>query len=278
MPMKPNAGESQSDFMHRCVPEMMAGDREQDQAVAICMDIWRNKDKTVNAIRKVHSGSTNGMEFVLSDETIDRMGDVIRASGWDLTNFKKNPIALFNHKSDFPVGKWTNLRIDGNSLRGHLELAAKGISARIDELIGLVEAGILRAVSVGFHHIESKPLGKGIEFVKQELVETSLVSVPANPNALAVAKSLGVSEEIRNLVFSEPDKRRKTNEAYIGYLDLQTLDEWSPYEARKAKQWLNCMRKTYPMNMLYRKMYRLFDEIEAVRTVSVVLAETGKKD
>src|SRR5215475_1421052 len=42
MPMKPRKGESQSDFTSRCVPEMMGdGKREQEQAVAACLSIWR---------------------------------------------------------------------------------------------------------------------------------------------------------------------------------------------------------------------------------------------
>src|ERR1700748_2968156 len=52
MPMKPHKDESQSDFMARCVPEMIGtGDdkRPQDQAVAACMQIWRDKDKALRA-------------------------------------------------------------------------------------------------------------------------------------------------------------------------------------------------------------------------------------
>jgi len=46
MPIKPGKDESQSDWMGRCVPEMMGdGKREQDQAVAACLSIWREKDK-----------------------------------------------------------------------------------------------------------------------------------------------------------------------------------------------------------------------------------------
>jgi len=42
MPIKPRKGESQSDWMSRCVPEMIGdGKREQDQAVAACLSIWR---------------------------------------------------------------------------------------------------------------------------------------------------------------------------------------------------------------------------------------------
>ena len=66
------------------------------------------------------------MEFVLSDETPDRMDDIIVSDGWDLAAFSKNPIALFNHKADFPIGKWSGLRVTDKQLRGHLELAPAG--------------------------------------------------------------------------------------------------------------------------------------------------------
>lgn len=156
-----------------------------------------------------------GLEFVLSDDTVDRYGDIIDAKGWVLANFKKNPIALFGHSSNFPIGTWANLRVEGGKLIGTLKLAARGTSARIDELISLVEQGILRAVSVGFIPIKSEPINPDRpygpqKYVKQELLETSLVSVPANPAALALAKSLKISDETMSLAFGEhADVRRK---------------------------------------------------------------------
>jgi phage head maturation protease len=94
---------------------------------------------------------------VLSDETPDRMGDVISADGWDFKDFIRNPIALFGHRSDFPIGNWTNLRVEGKALRGHLQLAPEGTSARIDEIRRLIAAGILKAVSVGFKTLDFEP-------------------------------------------------------------------------------------------------------------------------
>lgn len=160
----------------------------------------------------------SGMDFVLSDETLDRYGDIIVAKGWDLRDFKKNPIALFAHRGDFPIGNWTNVRVEGTKLIGTLVLAAKGTSERINELISLVEQGVLRAVSVGFRPIENEPIDPkqpygGQRYTKQQLLETSLVAVPANPAALAVAKSLHVSDETLEMAFGEhAEKRRDLSE------------------------------------------------------------------
>jgi len=163
---------------------------------------------TQHVLKAGTQSTSDPFTFILSDETEDRVGDVIRAKGWDLTDFKKNPIALFGHDNDFVIGTWTNVKVVGKQLRGTLELAQQGTSARIDEIRGLIAQGILKAVSVGFRIKEYEPFDKadpwgGWDILKSELMETSVVSVPANPNALALAKSLGVSKDTLKIVFGK---------------------------------------------------------------------------
>ncbi|MCO5129750.1 MAG: phage major capsid protein [Xanthobacteraceae bacterium] len=172
-------------------------------------------------IHKVSAEKSADMEFVLSDATLDRYGDVVEPNGWVLTNFKKNPIALFGHSSSFPIGTWSNIRVEGKKLIAKLNFAARGTSERIDELISLVEQGILRAVSVGFRPLESEPIDKdkpysGQRYTKQELLETSLVSVPANPAAIALAKSLNLSPETISLAFGEHANTRRRDVSATG--------------------------------------------------------------
>ena len=99
-------------------------------------------------------------EFVMSDGSVDRMGDVVDPAGWDLKNFKAHPIALLNHDRDQIIGKWVNVKSDGKQLRGTLELADEGTSPLVDNVRKLVAQNILRAVSVGFRPIEQQPLDK----------------------------------------------------------------------------------------------------------------------
>lgn len=166
-------------------------------------------------VHKTVASNGDGFEFVLSDATVDRYGDIVDPSGWMLANFRKNPIALFGHSGGFPIGTWSHIRVEGEKLIGRLNLAAKGTSARLDEIISLVEQGILRAVSVGFRPLKSEPIDAekpwgAQRYIKQELLETSLVSVPANPAALALAKSLNLSQEIMDLAFGvNADARRR---------------------------------------------------------------------
>lgn len=162
----------------------------------------------MSVITKTAVSDGGSLEFVLSDATVDRYGDIVEAAGWDIRNFKKNPIALFGHSASFPIGTWSNVRVEGGKLLAKLNLAARGTSQRIDELISLVEQGILRAVSVGFRPLEFEPIDKdkpygGQRYLKSELLETSLVSVPANPAAVALAKSLNLSTETMSMAFGE---------------------------------------------------------------------------
>ena len=137
----PDDDETYEDFMDRCTDEI--GDED------VCQLIWDDRGAK-DVCHKTHASKVAGLEFVLSDETPDRMGDVIMADGWELTNFQKNPIALFGHNSSFPIGKWKNLRVVDKQLRGFLEMAPAGTSERVDEIRKLIDADILRAVSVGF--------------------------------------------------------------------------------------------------------------------------------
>lgn len=162
-------------------------------------------------IKKVEAAEVSGdLTFVLSDGTVDRYGDVVDAKGWQLDWFRKNPIALFGHNHDFPIGRWEDVRVEGGKLLAKLKLAAEGTSSRIDEIRGLIEQGILKAVSVGFKAIESEPYGRGIRFIRQDLLECSIVGVPANPAALAVAKSLHVSPETMEMAFGEQAVARRS--------------------------------------------------------------------
>jgi HK97 family phage prohead protease len=206
----PQPDQSHDDFVSDCISEMLAdGDAvDADDAEAQCELIWdeANKEKNMpdTIVRKVSSGKADGLEFVLSDGSIDRVGDIIEPAGWRLQNFRKNPIALFQHDSRFPIGRWADLRIEKNALLGRLDLAPLKTSDRIDEIRRLVQAGILKTVSVGFQGLKSHPRedGRGLVFTESELLECSLVSVPANVNAISVAKRLNVSADTCRLVFA----------------------------------------------------------------------------
>jgi HK97 family phage prohead protease len=154
-------------------------------------------------IRKAGQQSKeNPFQFILSDETVDRAGDVIRADGWDLTQFKRNPVALFGHDHSNIVGIWEDIKVVGKKLVGTLKFAKPGTSQLVDTARSLVEQQILKAVSVGFQPLDAKPRKDGgMEFTRSVLHEVSLVAVPCNPNALAYVKAM--NPNIADILFAK---------------------------------------------------------------------------
>lgn len=164
----------------------------------------------MKVLHRTSVSAGEGLDFVISDGSLDRHGTRINPKGWDLTNFKKNPIALFGHDSRFPIGTWSDIRTEGDRLVATLKPAAKGTSQRIDEIISLIEQGVLRATSAGFSVIKFGTAGKDqYDYLEQELREASIVSVGSNTNALAKARALNLSSETLSLVFGESANERR---------------------------------------------------------------------
>lgn len=218
MPLDPEDYDDEDEYLDDCTEQLMDDEGlDEDEAYAVCSMRWDNKSASVTGIvhktsMKPATNDPDKLEYILSDGSVDRMGDIIDPNGWVLSNFKRNPIALFNHNSDWPVGTWKNLRIEDDALRGQLVLAAPGTSPRIDEIRALVKQKVIRAVSVGFKPLASEPIDEenkwNRRYTKQELVETSLVPIPANPNSLQTFKALGISQETINMVFRRAKRRQ----------------------------------------------------------------------
>lgn len=117
---------------------------------------------------------------VASDETLDRHGDVLPIEAWDLTKFKMAPRMLVDHDNSVSsiVGKWTNIRIEGKQLL--MDAVFHEITDLAKEVKQMVMEKFLDTVSVGFIWKGPEKNGDRPSF---ELVETSWVSVPANPSA-----------------------------------------------------------------------------------------------
>ena len=132
-----------------------------------------------------------------STADFDRAGDSISAQAWEkggLKNFEKNPIILFNHDYDRPIGRATGLKVTENGL----ELEAKISKSAPANVCELVKEGILGAFSVGFRVKDADYLSEtdGLKIKDAELFEVSVVSVPCNQEAtFSLAKSFDSMDE-----------------------------------------------------------------------------------
>lgn len=210
--------EADGDTTHHIHPQFDSSEAKEDSWRTISDTFPEGISATVCERKEIlmHMMYTKGeqsaddpWEFVMSDQSVDRDGDILMADGWDLSAFRKNPIALFSHSHRDIVGKWSNVRVEGKRLLGKLTLAAEGTSELVNTVRSLVEQRILKAVSVGFIPKDFEPIKDrdgyttGYRFTKQALHEGSLVAVPANPNALSLAKSLGASDALLKSIFCD---------------------------------------------------------------------------
>ena len=154
---------------------------------------WTNTFKTLG------EDDDGGLDIKGSASTsaLDRAGDIIESSAWTksdgLQNFKNNPVILFNHNYDRPIGRAKEIGVTENGL----ELTAR-ISKSAGEIKDLIKDGVLGAFSVGFKvkDADYNDETDGYKIKDAELFEVSVVSVPCNQTAVfSLAKSFDSMEE-----------------------------------------------------------------------------------
>lgn len=147
-------------------------------------------DTSLKAVDTGQDGELK-IEGYASTAAIDRSADVILASAWTksggLNNFQRNPILLFNHNYDKPIGKVVAMGTDSRGLK------INGvISKSAGDVYNLVKEGVLSTFSVGFliKDADYDKENDGLIVKDAELLEISVVSVPCNQDAtFSVAKS-----------------------------------------------------------------------------------------
>ena len=173
-----------------------------------------NADASPSSIENQNSKIKNPvLDFISSDETVDRYSEIITVSGWKLDSYLRNPVFQNAHNYGdviFTLGR--ALITEVRSMAGRpvlfqrIEFATEvNPVARI--AYGLYRGKFLNAVSVGFIPLRWVDAASPIEnqnskienphrhYLEQELLEVSAVSIPANPNALALAYKSGAIEK-----------------------------------------------------------------------------------
>jgi HK97 family phage major capsid protein/HK97 family phage prohead protease len=145
--------------------------------------------KALDAERRTITG-------IASTPEADRMGDVVEPLGITF----KNPLPLLlHHDTHKPVGSVTFAAptVEGLAFEATLPAIAEpgALRDRIDEAWQSIKAGLLAGVSVGFRAIEhAKHTTGGLRFLKTEILELSLVTIPANAGAtIHTIKSLDLA-------------------------------------------------------------------------------------
>lgn len=179
-----------------------------------------------NSTTPLLQSSSAILDFVASDETLDRYQEIITADGWKLDNYLRNPVFQNSHQYGdiiFTLGKALVTDIREVPLAANAaapQSTRKALFQRIEFAVdanpmariaySLYRGGFLNTVSVGFMplrwqdanaatHPNADPSSAGQtesatfrrRYLEQELLEVSAVAIPANPNALVLGLKSG---------------------------------------------------------------------------------------
>ena len=144
----------------------------------------------------------------------DRAGDVVTAEAWakGVENFRKNPVMLYQHKHDCPIGRIEKITVDKKGI--FVEGAVSEAAEKTHGVQTLIRDGALKSFSVGFRVKDGKYNREddSMMITDVELLEISVVSVPCNQDSLfSIRKSFDSDDEFNEF----KNSLREANEKEI---------------------------------------------------------------
>ena len=130
--------------------------------------------------------------FVMSASAPDRVADTIDPAAYRSAARQEKLVALWQHDPNSPIGYWTNLKAESDRLTGDIKFASTDLAQMAKTLI---DDGVPLGASIGFRGKGEPNKSGGIHFKAIELLECSVVSVPAHPLAQQIAKRFGLDLE-----------------------------------------------------------------------------------
>lgn len=145
----------------------------------------------------------------------DRAGDIVTADAWakGVDNFRRNPVLLYQHKHDCPIGKVNKITVDKKGI--FVEAAVSKAAEDNHGIQTLIKDGALKSFSVGFKVKDGKYNRDedSMYITDVELLEISVVSVPCNQDSLfSVRKSFETDNDYANFVESFKSEESSTKE------------------------------------------------------------------
>jgi hypothetical protein len=169
----------------------------------------KRQDKSYTVKSEIVDADDLVFDVTITTEAVDRDGDIVRALGGNVDDYLKNPVVLFGHNywnARAVVGKTLEIHPRERQIDSRFQFASKEISEDA-ALVGRLWAhNFLNAASIGFLPTDWREIKEGepdrenvigYEFLRWNLLEWSVVPVPANQEALrralelAGVKSLG---------------------------------------------------------------------------------------
>lgn len=142
--------------------------------------------------------------FIASTETIDRAGEKILLSAWDLSHYKKNPVILYGHDNyslENVVGVCVATEINEKEFIIDVQFSESNPKGKMIE--NMLDEGMSLAVSVGFIPDEVEVIDGVTTIIKAKLLEVSMVILPCNPDAVMKMKSLAIKNNVTDFEIKE---------------------------------------------------------------------------
>jgi HK97 family phage prohead protease len=156
-------------------------------------------DETIYDYIKLSEVDTSNDEYVIvkgyankykwnGEVEVDSFGTTFLPTSYDLSTYKLNPVILYMHDVNMPVGKCTTIKITDEGL--YIEaMIYKSINLTV---FNSVKAGVLNGFSIGIH-IKAEQYSEILDayvVTAGELIEISLVTTPSNNKSVIEKVSL----------------------------------------------------------------------------------------
>jgi HK97 family phage prohead protease len=212
-------------------------------------------------VREISAAGKPILEFIASDETLDRCDEIIMASGWKLETYRRNPVFQNAHKYGdviFTLGKALVTEVgmvaDRKALLQQVEFAVD-INPMAKIAYGLYKGKFLNAVSVGFVPVRwengTEKTSYRRKYIEQELLEVSAVGIPANPNALALGLKSGAIE--KSDIQETFDLLRHALDRSADLQSARATPEGAPTCSRQALDHQQILKLTRDLHTLLRR-------------------------
>jgi HK97 family phage prohead protease len=177
--------------------------------------------KTLSASIRKTAGKARSFTATITTDSVDRDGEVVIPAGMNSKDYERNPVLLYEHDALKPIGKMLKMSRKDRSIEAEFALAPRpeGYAGDWlpDTVAALMDFGALNTMSIGFMGTEARPaskadterFGNGVRRVygKWKLLEVSVVSLPANQDAIitAVRKGLVSAAAVKRFGVTVPD-------------------------------------------------------------------------
>ncbi|MCR4940771.1 MAG: HK97 family phage prohead protease [Treponemataceae bacterium] len=167
--------------------------RLTDEVLIRCMVPFRKE--------KAEDGQES-FRWTFSSYDVDRCLERVDPEGWELENYRSNPVVLWAHDAAIPAIGYAVDVDKGKDLSGRVVFNEKEFDQFGWSIGQRVKFGSIRSGSVGFlvkevefvDHREKPEEKADLIFRRQELLEFSICNVPANPLALMKEASAGAEK------------------------------------------------------------------------------------